>query len=291
MDDILQPKTSQIQSSDSLSGSEPAIGSNENLDQQQSLVRQKELELKAMQDQIESYNQMARQLTSQREMAVKKLAEMDVHIQEFNRLLEVEKSQVEAKDKELRGKRTKLQSLKNEEDELRGKIEKERLDISAATQSLAESELTDSQIKAKLTELQQFLTSTNAAIEDIERAITYKDSMKLTAIFNQDLAPPPLSNNTLLTNGTKSTMTSHSSAGQNQESGRSFNDATHDAFESSANYDPFANDDPFDGDDPFKAENINVALPEDDPFNPSSSTAAPGGFNSAFDDPFVPKRT
>lgn len=289
MDDILQPKTSQMRSSDSLSGSEPTVESNENLDQQQNLVKQKEMELKAMQDQIESYNQMARQLTSQREMAVKKLAEMDVHIQEFNRLLEVERLQVEAKDKELRSKRTKLQSLKNEEDELKGKLEKERQDINAATQDLTNLELTDSQIKAKLTDLQQFLTSTNAAIEDIERAITYKDSMKLTAIFNQELTPPPLSVNNLLTNGTKST-TSHLSTGQ--DSGRSFNDAGNDPmFDSSANYDPFANDDPFDGDDPFKAENINVALPEDDPFNPTSSNATSSGFNSAFDDPFAPRRT
>lgn len=48
-------------------------------------------------------------------------------------------------------------------------------------------------------------------------------------------------------------------------------------FQSSKNeeaFDPFANVDPFDGDDPFKSEETNLTLPEDDPFNPSSTRGA-----------------
>lgn len=271
MDDM-QPKTSPMRSSESLTESNPTSDSNENLDQQ-SLVKIKEAELKAMQDQIESYNQMARQLTSQRELAVKKLAEMDVHIQELNRLLEVERLQVEAKDKELRSKRTKLQSLKNEEDDLKGKLDRERQEITAANQGIASSESNDTQIKSRIEELQRYLDSTNAAIDDIERAITYKDCMKLNAICTQDPITSPLSVNNLLTNGIKSTASLNAFGGQDgAPAANKTNDASSDAlFDSSANYDPFANDDPFDGDDPFKAEDPNVALPDDDPFNPSSS--------------------
>lgn len=54
------------------------------------------------------------------------------------------------------------------------------------------------------------------------------------------------------------------------------------------NFDPFAADDPFDGDDPFTSASATVALPEDDPFNPSSSARNLPAFISPADDPFAP---
>lgn len=255
----------------------------EGLDQQGSIVKQKEAELKAMQDQIESYNQMVKQLASQREMAVKKLADMDTQIEKLNKILETERLYVEAKDKELKNKRTQLQTLKNEENELKEKFNSYKQELNTATENLSNSQLTEKQVKTKLIELEQFLTATNAAIDDIEKAISIKDTIKLSALSNQVLTPPPLSINSLLMNGLSSNSATSPLPGQMTQANIDNNDPV---FDSSTNFDPFADDDPFDGDDPFKSEEPNLVLPEDDPFNPSSSTAS-SGFIIAQNDPFA----
>ena len=244
-------------------------------EQQKSLVDQKEAEYKEMQDQIESYNQMVKQLANQREMAVRRLAEMDTQIQELTKLLETERLQVDNKDKELKSKRTQLQTLKNEEDELTEKFNVSQRELSATTENLASARLTETQIKNKITDLKQFLATTNVAIDDIEKAISIKDTIKLSALCDQPLTPPPLSVNVLLTNGirpksaTSSTVDGFGTSFGNQpDSQVNFNDSM---FDSAAQFDPFANDDPFDGDDPFKTEVSNSALPEDDPFAPKKN--------------------
>lgn len=165
------------------------------LDQPGSIVKQKEAELKNMEAQIESYNQMVKQLATQREMAIKRLSEMDQQIEELNKAIAGEKLQVEAKDEELKSKRSQLQTL---------------------------------QLHASKTQTSK----------------------------PQTLQSQPLQSQTLT--GTE--------------------------------FDPFANDsDPFAGDDPFKSEEVGAAtVPEDDPFNPSSSSTASGGFNLAQYDPFAP---
>lgn len=256
----------------------------EGLDQQGSIVKQKEAELKAMQDQIESYNQMVKQLASQREMAVKKLADMDTQIEKLDQILETERLYVEAKDRELKNKRTQLQTLKNEENELKEKFNSYKQDLNTASENLSNSQLTEKQFKTKLMELEQFLTVTNAAIDDIEKAISIKDTIKLSALSNQVLTPPPLSINSLLMNGLSSN--SATSPVPVQMTQATINDNNDPVFDSSTNFDPFADDDPFDGDDPFKSEEPNFVLPEDDPFNPSSSTTS-RGFIVAQNDPFA----
>lgn len=266
----------------------------ESSDQQMSVVKQKEIELKEMQDQIESYNQMVIQLASQREMAVKKLVDMDTQIEELNKILETQRVQVEAKDKDLKTKRSQLQTLKNEENELKEKFDEYKRELNVTTENLSNTRLTETQIRAKLKELQNFLSSTNAAIDDIEKAISIKDTIKLSALCNQVLAPPPLSVNTLLTNGMRSNSTTSPGSGQLYEVQPQMSQPQHQAtnlsdnkndpiFDSSINFDPFADDDPFEGDDPFVPD----ALPEDDPFNPSSSNAS-SAFVIAQDDPFAP---
>lgn len=52
-------------------------------------------------------------------------------------------------------------------------------------------------------------------------------------------------------------------------------------------FDPFTKDDPFDRDDPFEALVSKAPLPEDDPFNPSSTSTAPSKFISPSNDPFA----
>lgn len=284
MDNMTQPVCSTGSSETINDTSEPKGSFGDFSDQQKSLVKQKESKLKEMQDQIESYNQMVKQLASQREMAVKKLADMDTQIKELTKILEKERLQVEAKDKELKTKRTQLQTLKNEENELKEKFTNLKEDLSNAIENLSNTQLQETQVETKLKELQQFLAMTNAAIDDIEKAISIKDTIKLSALCNQMLSPPPLSVNNLLTNGMKPVQTSVSgqrvdSLQQQQQLGTDNHDSI---FDSSANFDPFAGEDPFDGDDPFKSEDPNLVLPEDDPFNPSSSATALPAF-----DPFA----
>lgn len=295
MDNVTQP-VSSADSCETLNAEVDLGGSlGEGLDQQRSIVKQKESELKEMQEQIESYNQMVKQLASQREMAVKKLADMDIKIEELNRILETERIHVEAKDKELKTKRTQLQTLKNEESALKDKFNTCKQELDTTLENLSNTQLQDKQVNTKLAELQQFLSMTNAAIDDIEKAITIKDTIKLSALCNQTLTPPPLSINTLLTNGMKSNSATSPLAGQTfdqQQKNFANNDNNDSMFDGSTNFDPFANDDPFDGEDPFKGEDANQALPEDDPFNPTSSgSAAVAGFNLAQNDPFAPSTT
>lgn len=59
-------------------------------------------------------------------------------------------------------------------------------------------------------------------------------------------------------------------------------------MKSDENFDPFASEDPFDRDDPFKSLNSKVPLPEDDPFNPKSSSAIISAFAAPSNDPFAP---
>lgn len=246
-------------------GDTSSIGSGgSNLEQQQSLVRQKEAELKEMQNQIESYNQMVTQLTSQREMAVKRLSDMDIQIQELNRMLEAERLTVEAKDQELKSKRTKLQALKSEEDELTTKFRSTKQELDVATNSLSSVQTNETQIQSKLTELKQFLAKTNSTLDDIEKAITYKDTIKLSALCDQPLKPPsPLTTNTLLTNGVKlqdSISTPVATTAQ-------------DPFGQDQNVDPFADNDPFDSEDNlfgFESHEQPFQIPKDDPFAPSN---------------------
>lgn len=205
-----------------------------------------------MQDQIESFNQMLKQLASQREMAVKKLADMDHQIEELNRIIETERIQVEAKDRELKTKRTQLQTLKDLKDKLR--------ENDSVEENLSKSQMAEIQVKTKLAELQVFLTKTNTAMDDIENAINIKDTIKLSALTSQMLTPPsPLS------------VTEPATCQPLDDS-----------------FDPFANEDPFDG-DPFEAEPVNLALPEDDPFNPSAAVS--GGFDLGQNDPFAPQQS
>lgn len=285
MDNTTQPVAFDG-SSETLNEADLKGSFSEGLDQQRSIVKQKEAELKGMQDQLESYNQMVKQLASQREMAVKKLADMDTQIEKLNKILETERQYVEAKDKELKNKRTQLQTLKNEENELKEKFNHYKKDLGTATENLSNTQLTERQVKTKLIELEQFLTMTNAAIDDIEKAISIKDTIKLSALSNQPLTQPPLSINSLLMNGLNSNSTTSPVPGQVTQTGT--NDNNDPIFDSSTNFDPFADDDPFDGDDPFKSDEPNLVLPEDDPFNPSSSTAS-SGFIIAQNDPFAPQ--
>lgn len=248
--------------------------------QQQPSVVQKEAELKEMQNQIESFNQMVKQLTSQREMAVRKLAEMDQQIQELTKVLEVERIQVDAKDQELKSKRTKLQTLKNEEDELTTKFTRTKHELDSANENLNSTMVHENQINDKLVELKEFMSKTTSALDDIEKAITYKDTMRLSALCDNMLtAPTPLATNTLLTNGMRTTQ-EHSSHDTNQPASANFADQF-------AGTDPFEGSDPFESEDPFKAEELSVALPEDDPFNPISASSA-STKTPVFDDPFGP---
>lgn len=290
MDNITQP-VSFADSTETFNEADMRGSFGDGLDQQKSIVKQREEELKEMQEQIELYNQMVKQLASQREMAVKKLADMDTKIEELTRILETERLQVDAKDRELKTKRTQLQTLKNEETALKDKFNACKQELDSTVENLSNTQLQDTQVNTRLAELQQFLSMTNAAIDDIEKAISIKDTIRLSALCNQTLTPPPLSTNSLLTNGMKSTSATSPLAGQafdQLKNAAANNDNTDSMFESSAaNFDPFADDDPFDGDDPFKGEDLNPVLPEDDPFNPTSSSAS-AGFNLAHNDPFAP---
>uniref|UniRef100_A0A6G1S9J1 Epidermal growth factor receptor substrate 15-like 1 n=1 Tax=Aceria tosichella TaxID=561515 RepID=A0A6G1S9J1_9ACAR len=253
-------------------GSTTSSGSH--LEQQQSLVKQKEAELKEMQNQIESYNQMVTQLFSQREMAVKRLSDMDIQIQELNRLLEAERISVEAKDRELKSKRTKLQALKSEEDELTSKLKSTKQELSVTTDNLSNIQTNEAQIQAKLAELKQFLATTNSTLDDIEKAITYKDTIKLSALCDQPLKPPsPLTTNTLLTNGVK--IQDSISAGMT---------TIQDPFGQDQNVDPFADNDPFASEDNlfgFDGHERPFQIPEDDPFAPPPQGGG-GGNSSGF---------
>lgn len=294
MDNITQPVSSANSSETINDFSEHKASFGDSSDQQKSPVKQKESELKEMQDQIESYNQMVKQLASQREMAVKKLADMDTQIKELTNILETERLQVEAKDKELKTKRTQLQTLKNEESELKEKFTNFKEDLSSATENLSNTRIHEKQVETKLRELQQFLVVTNAAIDDIEKAVSIKDTIKLSALCNQMLTPPPLSVNNLLTNGTKTIqapVTGQRTDSQDQEQPQHGTDNHDSIFDSSANFDPFAGEDPFDGDDPFKSEDPNLVLPEDDPFNPSSAATGLPTFDLAQNDPFASPST
>lgn len=274
--------TSSAGSSETINESDLRGSFGDGLNQKGSSVKQKEAELKEMQDQIESYNQMVKQLTSQREMAVKKLAEMDHQIAELTRILETERVQVDAKDKELRSRRSQLETLKNEENELQEKFNGQKKDLDLTTESLSNIQLHETQVKAKLTELQQFEIMTNSAIDEIEQAITVKDTIKLGTLCNQMLTPPALSVNNSLTNGVKLTSSTSPSAERSLEPS-ALNE--NDPFDSSTNYDPFADNDPFDGEDPFKSEGGGPpVLPEDDPFNPSSAAMAGSSLSQL--DPF-----
>jgi len=269
-------------SSETLNGSELRGSFSEGLDQQRSLVKEKEAELKEMQDQVESYNQMIKQLASQRELAVKKLADMDRQIEELNRVLETERLHVEAKDKELKTKRTQLQTLKNEEDELTEKFRVYKQELNTTAENLSNTQLQETQVKTKIGELEQYLAMTNAAIDDIEKAVNIKDTIKLSALCNQMLSPPTLS----IDNLTANVMRNNIDISPALEERTKLNDKSDQLFESLANFDPFADEDPFDGDDPFKSENTNLTLPDDDPFNPSANASS--GFLLAQNDPFAP---
>lgn len=233
------------------------------------LLEKKEKQLKEVQEQIESYNRMVKVLASQREAAVKVLNEMDTKVTKLTKELEIERVKVEAKDRELKTKRTQLQKLRDEENVLKGKYNHIKSELDATVENLSTTQLNETQVRSKIQELQEFLTTTNAAIDDIEKSISIKDTIKLSALCNQPLAPPPLSINNLLTNGLKPMSATINAA--NLQPGT--NVAGNSMFEDS-DFDPFANEDPFDGDDPFKTEEANLVLPEDDPFNPSSSSAA-----------------
>jgi myosin heavy subunit len=265
----MAPNNSEV-SGTNLLGDTTSIGNSggntttsSSLEQQQSLVKQKEAELKEMQNQIEVYNQMVTQLTSQREMAVKRLSDMDAQIQELNRLLEAERLSVEAKDQELKSKRTKLQALKNEEDELTSKFKTTKQELDVATNSLSNIHTNESLVESKLSELKQFLAKTNATLDDIEKAITYKDTIKLSSLCDHPLKPPsPLTVNTLLTNGIKT-----------QQESTAFGASTaQDPFSNDQNIDPFADNDPFDSEDNlfgFEGQEHTFQIPKDDPFAPS----------------------
>lgn len=275
-----------------VSDSELRSSFSEDTDGQKSVLKQKEDELKVMQNQIETYNHMAKQLANQREMAVKKLAEMNSQIVELKGQLERERTAVDSKEQELKNKRTQLQTLKNEEDMLKEKFSQHKEELSLTNERLSNTQLTEAQVKTKLIELNEYIAITNAAMGDIEKAIEHKDTIKLSYLCAQALTPPPLSVNNILTNSNKSstspssfvvqprTTTTHLPNNQNNE-----NDSI---FDSSTNFDPFANDDPFVGDDPFKSEDGNFDLPEDDPFNPAAASDV--GLGTAFrhDDPFAP---
>lgn len=294
MENIIEP-VSSANSSETLNDSDLRNSHGEGLDMQRSLVKQKETELKEMQEQIETYNQMVKQLASQREMAVKRLADMDTQIAELNMILERERSLVEAKDRELKTKRTQLQTLKNEESELKEKFSNYKQELGATTENLTNTQLQETQIKTKLVEIQEFINTTNTAMDDIKKAIDIKDTIKLSALCNQMLTLP-LSINTQLTNGMKSpsqqqsaTTTTPATSNQPFDQPNRQNNENYDSlFDSSTNFDPFADDDPFNGDDPFKAEDVQVSLDEDDPFNPTSSAASSTGFILAQNDPFAP---
>lgn len=235
---------------DSISLSDLKTSLEDGLDQQKSIVDQKEAELKELQDQNESHNQMVKQLAAQREMAIKKLAEMDAHIAELNKVLNVEKLQVEAKDKELKTKRTQLQTLKNEENELKEKFDNYKKELNETTENLSSICSIETEVNTKLKDLQDYLKMANEAIEEIERATAIKDTIKLSALCDKMLPSPPLSNNNTLMNK------------QPKQS------------RDSPNFDPFEDEDPFDSnpfDDFSNSAKVNVALPEDDPFNPTSS--------------------
>lgn len=264
-----------------------ATGSNECLNDittGSSLLEKKEKQLKEVQDQIESYNRMVKVLTSQREAAVKVLNDMDMKVNTLTKELEVERVKVEAKDRELKTKRTQLQKLRDEENVLKDKYNLVKSELDSTVENLSSTQLNETQVRSKIQELQEFLTTTNAAIDDIEKSISIKDTIKLSALCNQPLAPPPLSINNLLTNGLKPIST----AG-NVTSSQTVENQTVDPMFNDSNFDPFANEDPFDGDDPFKTEEANLVLPEDDPFNPSSSSASSTLINTQ-NDPFAPPR-
>lgn len=238
-----------------------------------SLVKQNEAELKEMQEQIEACNQMVKQLNSQREMAIKKLSDLGNQVEELNKALENERAAVEAKDRELQSKREQLQALNVEEKQLNEKSEACKKKLDSTNENLTLSQLTERQVKNKLEELQNFLAQTEKAIDDIDKAISIEDPQKLGALCNQMLTLPPLSINVQLTNGVK--------PGQADSSADRAS-----LFDNPNDVDPFANEDPFEGDDPFKSNDNNLELPEDDPFNPSSSVSS--GFVMAQNDPFAP---
>lgn len=259
-----------------------------------SLLERKEKQLKEVQDQIESYNRMVKVLASQRESAVKVLSDMDSRIAKLTKELEMERVKVEAKDRELKTKRTQLQKLRDEENILKEKYNLGKKELDSTAENLTSSQLNESQVKSKIQELQEFLTTTNAAIDDIEKAISIKDTIKLSTLCNQPLTPPPLSINSLLTNGINTNPmgnpTTSMNAGQYaHDNPRHINENSNSLFDDQANFDPFANEDPFDGEDPFKTEEADLALPEDDPFNPTSTSASNTLIN-AQNDPFAPLR-
>lgn len=259
-------------------GGGTGLNSSDNLERQKNLVKQREIELKEMQDQIESYNQIVKQLTSQRELAVKRLADMDVKIKEMTATLETERHLVDTKDQELKSKRTQLQTLKNEEDELKSEFERSKRDLEVTTENLTTTQLSSSQVKNKLSELRLFLNTTNTTIEEIESAINYRDTLRLSSLCNQPLAAAPLTLNSILTNGR-----ANSNMNDSKEPRSGGEVSSCDPFSE----DPFQGDDPFAGDDPFKSEEADLALPEDDPFNPSSTVASNVPFSTSPIDPFA----
>lgn len=256
-------------------------------DPNKSIVKQKEDELKAMQHQIETYNTMSKQLNGQRELAIRKLMEIDMQIEEKKRSLEDERKRVEAKEQNIKGKRNLLHTLKSEENELNTNLNQSKKELEVIKLSLANTQTTENLIKSKVQELNEFITTTSASLEDLEKAIEHKDTVRLSYFCNQVPQHPPNSN--ILTNGfhnnNLSINASNTSTGQ--LSSFTTNENEDSIFNNASNFDPFANDDPFVGDDPFKSEDGNsFTLPDDDPFNPRS--AANVGFNSAFtNDPFA----
>jgi len=247
-----------------------------NLELQKDLVKQKENELKDVQNQIESFNQMLRQLSSQRELAIKRLTDMNSRITELTNLLDVEKKEVDAKDQELKSKRTQLQTLKNEEQELNSQYDKAKEQLELVTETISTTGERYTQTNDRLSELKSFLDRANTTMKDLERAIGSKDAITLLALCNQPLTLPIMEIDSVLMD-----RKSLENAGKSRikSSGET---PSYDPF---AGEDPFQGDDPFAEDDPFKSD-TNLALPEDDPFNPSSNA------NSAFSvspiDPFAP---
>lgn len=246
---------------------------------QSSLVKQKESELKEMQDQIESYNQLINQLTSQREIAAKKLIDMDCQINELTKVLESERLIVEGKDNEVKTKRSQLEYLKKDGDQLDKLSADKKAELDRTDEKIRIMDLQDKQIKDRLIELKEFLKQTNDAVEGIEKAMKLKDTIQLSALCNQKLTlPSQMDINKLLIGGPNS---------HTDNSNAAF-DLTNTELDNSANFDPFAGNDPFDGDDPFKSVETNLNLPEDDPFNPTGPT---NGFSLPPDDPFAPPIT
>lgn len=154
-------------------------------------MKLKQSEIKSLQNETETLNQMIKQLDAQKSEARKRLDDLGVQVENLKLTLVDQKVTVEGQETEMLAKRQELDQLRSEEASLQSKLGIFKQDVDSLSQNLGQTQIHISQVKTKLLHLEEYERQLNEGVVDLDTAITNTDYHKITTLLVRPITPPP----------------------------------------------------------------------------------------------------